>query len=258
MSAYNKSPIACIGLHGSRNSHCSFRGQNVSNGYAIGVATSELHAVIFAAGSAAGAVLQPVSFFAAWLAFKRWQIGRAVIALTLGFACLSFAVLSSLGFVSSARTDAKAARLQASDMYQISRAQADAALAELKATSAPLSNKKAEAKRIERRTTLEATIERQKRGLPVEGEGQILSTASPNPTKRTTWCVFRSTCSGLSAEGRSRPTRSKLMTLSKMPASWRRRRITHMRTCRSTKRATTTISGLPRPLPGKFRSTSHS
>lgn len=159
MATFNRSPIACTAYLGAAVAIAVSAVQNVLNGYALGAASSQLHALTFAAGSAAGAILQPVSWFAAWLAFKRWQIGRGLIALALGTACLAYATLSSLGFVSVARSDASASRVTQSGTYALNKARAETALSELKAMAgAPFKSKKDEARRAERREALETTI----------------------------------------------------------------------------------------------------
>lgn len=133
--------------------------QSVSNGIALGSATSQAHALIFAAGSLAGAVLQPISWLCLFLACRKRQWGRAVVALFLGVACLIYATLSSLGFVSASRSDATAARSKSADTYALTKAQAEAAVLELNSINkAHRGNRKTEAQRAERRKELQSTI----------------------------------------------------------------------------------------------------
>ncbi|WP_041300414.1 hypothetical protein [Hyphomicrobium sp. MC1] len=133
--------------------------QNILNGWSLGIATSEIHAAIFAAGSLAGAICQPVSWYAAWLGFSRKQTGRAIIAAVLGLTCLAYATLSSLAFVSTARTDGIAGREKSADLYQLSSDRAAAALAELKTiNNTPRGNARTEARKAERRSQLDLLI----------------------------------------------------------------------------------------------------
>ena len=151
--------------------------QGILFGAALGAATSPVHSLIFAAGSFAGAVMQPLSWLAAFTALRRWQIGRAVVAFALGTACLSFAVLSSLGFVATSRTDAAAARARSADTYALSKAQADAAILELNSLAkAPRGNRKTEAAKAERRVALEGIVARATGAL--EG-GEATGAADP-------------------------------------------------------------------------------
>lgn len=133
--------------------------QNILNGWSLGIATSEMHAAIFAAGSLAGAICQPVSWYAAWAGFDRKQAGRAIIAAVLALTCLAYATLSSLAFVSTARSDGAASREKSADLYQLSSDRAAAALAELKnINSAPKGNARTEARKAERRKQLDLLI----------------------------------------------------------------------------------------------------
>lgn len=118
-----------------------------------------MHAAIFGAGALAGAALQPVSWACAFAACRQRQWGRALVAFALGFACLVYATLSSLGFVSTSRTDATAARSKSADTYALTKAEAEAAVVELKTlAAAPHSTKKVDAHRSERRTQLERIV----------------------------------------------------------------------------------------------------
>jgi hypothetical protein len=133
--------------------------QNISHGYSLGLARSEMAALIFAAGSLAGALMAPISFLAAWNAFRNWRIGSGLVALTLGCVCVIYAVISSLGFVGTARDTAAASRNANADAYKIAKASAEAATAELKTLAdAPRGNRKAEDKRIERRRELDKKL----------------------------------------------------------------------------------------------------
>ncbi len=79
--------------------------------------------------------------------------------MVLGLACFSYATVSSLGFVSTSRDTAVAARTADADAYSLAKTKADAAATELKAlASAPAGNKKTEAARAKRRGELEGTI----------------------------------------------------------------------------------------------------
>jgi hypothetical protein len=176
-SRINGSPVACTGYLGALLFIAVSASQNVLTGYDLGSARSELHALIFAAGSLAGALCQPVAWFAAWQAFRTWQIGRGVLAVVLGAACLAYATLSSLGFVSTARLDMAAERTKSGDSYEFARARADAAITELKAlAAAPIGTKKVEAKRAERRSDLERTIAEAQNALQT---GSATDTADP-------------------------------------------------------------------------------
>lgn len=159
MSTTNRSFTACTGIFAATLFVGVSASQNILNGWSLGAATSELHAIIFAAGSLAGAICQPVSWYAAWCGFKSKQFGRGVIAAVLAIACLSYAVLSSLAFVSTARTDGAAARTKSADLYRLTSDRATAALAELNSiNSAPRGNRKTEAKKAERRAELDLLI----------------------------------------------------------------------------------------------------
>lgn len=159
MSTINRSFTACTGIFAATLFVGVSASQNILNGWSLGAATSELHAIIFAAGSLAGAICQPVSWYAAWCGFKAKQIGRAVIASLLALTCLAYAVLSSLAFVSTARTDGAAVRTKSADLYRLTSDRATAALAELNSiNSAPRGNRKAEAKKAARRQELDLLI----------------------------------------------------------------------------------------------------
>lgn len=133
--------------------------QGILNGIALGAAASQIHAAIFAAGSLAGAVLQPVSWLCVFSACRQRAWGRAFVAAGLGAACLVYATLSSLGFVSATRGDAAAARSKIADTYALTKGQAEAAVSELKTlAAAPHSTKKVEAQRADRRRDLEHVI----------------------------------------------------------------------------------------------------
>jgi len=133
--------------------------QNVLNGWSLGLATSGLHAAIFAAGSLAGAICQPVAWYASWQSFKSGYNGRGIAAAFLAFVCLLYAILSSLAFVSTARTDTAATRTKAADTYQLAKERASAAVTELKTiNSAPRGNRRTEAKKAERRAQLDLLI----------------------------------------------------------------------------------------------------
>ncbi|HRQ25649.1 helix-turn-helix domain-containing protein [Hyphomicrobium sp.] len=132
---------------------------NVSHGYSLGLARSELAAVVFAAGSLAGAIMAPVSFLAARNAFRNWRFGTGLVAFVLGCCCLIYASTSSLGFVGTTRDTATATRAADADAYQIAKASAEAAAEELKTlAAAPRGNRKTEERRADRRSELETTL----------------------------------------------------------------------------------------------------
>lgn len=133
--------------------------QNISHGYSIGLARSELAGMIFAAGSLAGALMGPISFLASWNAFRNWRIGSGLVALLLGCVCVIYAIISSLGFVGTSKDTATATRAADADAYKIAKVSAEAAATELK-TLAGLArgDRKTEAKRAERRTALEGKV----------------------------------------------------------------------------------------------------
>lgn len=159
MPTFNRSFTACTGIFAATLFVGVSASQNILNGWSLGIATSELHAMIFAAGSLAGAICQPVAWYAAWCGFSRRQIGLGFIATLLALACLLYATLSNLAFVSTARTDAVAVRTKNTDLYGLSHDRAATALAELKTiNSAPRGNPKAEAKKAERRAQLDLLI----------------------------------------------------------------------------------------------------
>lgn len=153
--------------------------QNILNGWSLGVATSEIHAAIFAAGSLAGAICQPVSWYAAWLGLSHKQTGRAIIAAVLGLTCLAYATLSSLAFVSTARSDGAASREKSADLYQLSSERAAAALAELKTiNSAPRGNARTEARKTERRAQLDLLIADAERALRADSASGAIDPAA--------------------------------------------------------------------------------
>jgi hypothetical protein len=133
--------------------------QNISHGYSLGLARSELAGMIFAAGSLAGALMGPISFLASWNAFRNWRIGSGLVALLLGCVCVIYAITSSLGFVGTSKDSATATRAADADAYKIAKASAEAASTELKALAGlARADRKTEAKRAERRTALEAKV----------------------------------------------------------------------------------------------------
>lgn len=133
--------------------------QNISHGYSIGLARSELAGMIFAAGSLAGALMGPISFLASWNAFRNWRIGSGLVALLLGCVCVIYAVISSLGFVGTARDTATASRTASADAYAIAKASAEAATAELKTLAgAARGDRRTESKRAERRKELDRKL----------------------------------------------------------------------------------------------------
>lgn len=159
MSIINRSFTACTGIFAAALFVGVSASQNILNGWQLGLATSELHATIFAAGSLAGAICQPVGWYAAWRSFQQGHWGRGVIAAFLASACLLYAALSSLAFVSTARTDGVATRTKSADTYQLANERAAVALSELKALNfAPRGNRREEARKAERRASLELSI----------------------------------------------------------------------------------------------------
>jgi len=135
--------------------------QGILNGVALGAASSPLHSIIFAVGSFAGAVLQPISWLCLFIACRKRAWGRAAVAFLLGLACLTYATLSSLGFVSTSRTDATAARAKSGDGYSLAKSRAEAAVAELQVLAkTPRGSRKAEAAKAERREALERIVAR--------------------------------------------------------------------------------------------------
>lgn len=130
--------------------------QNSLHGWQLGARTSDVTAAIFALASVAGALMCPLSIQASFNAFRQWQFVRGLIALVLAACCFSYAVVSSLGFVSGARDVAAATRGAEADAYAIARDKAKAANAELKnLADAPRGTRKVEAERAERRVQLE-------------------------------------------------------------------------------------------------------
>lgn len=148
--------VRCIGYFGAVLFIGASAAQNIGHGYSLGLARSEAAALIFAAGSLAGAIMGPVSFLAAWNAFRNWRIGGGAVALVLGCCCVIYASLSSLGFIATARDTSAAVRGAQADAYVLARDKAKAANAELKTLAElPRGDRKTEAKRAERRTKLE-------------------------------------------------------------------------------------------------------
>lgn len=144
--------------------------QNISHGYSLGLARSEAAALIFAAGSLAGACMGPCSFLAAWNAFRNWRIGSGVVATLLGCCCVIYATTSSLGFIGTAKDSATAERASDRDAYQLAKASAEAAAIELKTlAAAPRADRRTEAKRAERRTELAATVRDAQRVMSERG-----------------------------------------------------------------------------------------
>ena len=160
MSAkFSGSLTRCLGLFGAFLFIGVSAATNVAHGYSLGLARSELAAIVFAAGSLAGAIMAPVSFLAAWTAFRNWRFGSGLVALVLGCCCLIYAATSSLGFVGTTRDTATATRAADADAYQIAKASAEAATAELKTLAAAArGNRKTEERRAERRSELETTL----------------------------------------------------------------------------------------------------
>lgn len=169
--------VRCIGYFGAALFIGVSAAQNVSHGYSIGLARSEWAALIFAAGALAGAIMSPISFLAAWNAFRNWRIGAGLVATALGCCCVIYATTSSLGFVGTARDTATATRVADADAYSIAKAGAEAAGAELKSLAdAPRGNRKTEDKRAARRSELEATIRDAQRVMSERG---TVSAADP-------------------------------------------------------------------------------
>lgn len=130
--------------------------QNALHGYELGARTSHLTGIILSSASIAGAIMAPIALAASFGAFRRLALVRGIVALALAAMCFSYAVVSSLGFVSGARDVAAATRGAEADAYVLAKAKATAANAELKALAeAPRGTRKVEAERAERRTKLE-------------------------------------------------------------------------------------------------------
>src|SRR5262245_257665 len=74
--------------------------QNVTYGWTLGAARSELSGVIMAGGALAAAIMAPVALSLA-ISERRWLV--RIVALLLGAWCLAYGVSASLGFTSAAR-----------------------------------------------------------------------------------------------------------------------------------------------------------
>mgnify|MGYP001293456506 CR=1 FL=1 len=128
---------------------------NTGHGYELGLARSETHALIFAAGSLGGALAQPLAFLAAHKSIKRREYMTAAVAFCFGLVCLAFASISALGFSSTARATMTAERTAQADTLDRQRAIFDAAKRELVSLDKPQRNRTAEKARIERREALQ-------------------------------------------------------------------------------------------------------
>jgi len=152
----NGSMTRALGYFAAATFIAASASQNCLHGYELGARTSHITGIIFAAASIAGAIMAPTALAAAFSAFRSWQLVRGLVALTLAAACFSYAVVSSLGFVSGARDVAAATRGAEADAYSLAKAKATTANTELKAMAeAPRGNRKTEAARAERRAKLE-------------------------------------------------------------------------------------------------------
>lgn len=152
----NGRAVRCLGIFAATIFIGCSAAINSLHGYSLGARTSEVTGAIFALASLGGAALAPASVAATFLAFKRWQFVRGLIAMTLAAVCFAYACISSLGFVSGARDVAAATRGAEADAYAIARDKAKAANAELKTLAdAPRGTRKVEAERAERRAQLE-------------------------------------------------------------------------------------------------------
>lgn len=130
--------------------------QNALHGWELGARTSEVTAAIFAAASIAGALMLPIALLSSVTAFRNWHLVRGIISLALAAMCFSYAVVSSLGFVSGARDVAAATRGAEADSYSMAKAKAATANAELKAMAdLPRGNRKIEQERADRKAKLE-------------------------------------------------------------------------------------------------------
>lgn len=152
----NGSLSRCLGYCAAAIFIAASASQNALHGWQLGLRTSEITATIFAAASVAGAIMAPIALAATFRAFRNWQLVRGLVALALAAMCFSYAVVSSLGFVSGAR-DVSAARMGSQvDSYAIARDKATTANAELKAMAdLPRGTRKVEKERAERRAQLE-------------------------------------------------------------------------------------------------------
>ena len=148
--------------------------QNALHGWQLGLRTSEITATIFAAASIAGAIMMPIALAAAFRAFRNLELGNGVVAALLAACCFTYAIVSSVGFVSGARDHASASRSADADAYTLAKAKSEAAVAELK-TLADAKSRKAATRRAE----LEATIAAAESVMQARrGAGQADPTAS--------------------------------------------------------------------------------
>lgn len=153
---FSGSLIRCTAYLGAALFIGASAAQNIGHGYSLGLARSEIAALIFAAASLAGAIMGPCSFLAAWNAFRNWRLGAGLVATVLGCCCVIYATTSSLGFIGTARDTSAATRGAEADAYAIARDKAKGANAELKALAEmPRGTRKVEAERTERRAKLE-------------------------------------------------------------------------------------------------------
>jgi len=152
----NGSMTRALGYFAAATFIAASASQNALHGWQLGLRTSEVTATIFAAASVAGAIMAPIALAATFQAFRRWQPIRGLVALMLAATCFTYAVVSSLGFVSGARDLAAATRGAEADAYAIARDKAKAANRELTAMAElPRGTRKVEAERAERRKQLE-------------------------------------------------------------------------------------------------------
>lgn len=144
--------------------------QSFLHAWHLGISQSYVHAVVLSGGSLGAALMQPLAFLAASNSFRSWNIGRGVVAATLGILCLIYAASCSLGFVSGARTDLTAQRDRDHANYELTKARAEAASVELKQlAAAPPASRKLEKERADRRGQLERIVAEAQRGLQAAG-----------------------------------------------------------------------------------------
>lgn len=152
----NGSMTRALGILAAATFIAASASQNALHGWQLGLRTSETTATILAGASIAGAVMLPIAVAAAFSAWRRWQIMRGLVALTLAAMCFAYATVSSLGFVSGARDVSAAKRGAEADGYALAKAKATTANAELaKLATMPRGNRKTEKERADRRAKLE-------------------------------------------------------------------------------------------------------
>jgi len=164
----------CLGYFVTATFIAASASQNALHGWQLGLRTSEITATIFAAASIAGAVMMPIALAASFRALRNLELGKGVVAALLAACCFTYAIVSSVGFVSGARDQASASRSADADAYKLAKAKSDAAVTELK-TLADAKTRKAATRRVE----LEATIAAAESVMQARlGVGQADPTAS--------------------------------------------------------------------------------